>query len=191
MMSMMAAAMPRTGGDYVWISRILHPAAAVFSNFSAAISALIGAAFWARSFAVLAVGPTLAVLGAATNNSGLISAGNAVSGSDATGQWWTFGLGLLLIIILAAATSSGTKVSFRVQNTCWIIASIGTFLAFVALLIASRSDFIAHFNAFAQSFTHSANSYQAIQNAAAKAGFTFNGGHPFLATLPTFVYYSS
>src|SRR5579883_2702947 len=109
MMSMMASAMPRTGGDYVWISRILHPAVAVFSNFSAAISALIGAAFWARSFAVLALGPALAVLGAVSQNSGLINAGNAVGGSDTTGQLWTFGLGLLLIIILAFAMSSGTK----------------------------------------------------------------------------------
>jgi basic amino acid/polyamine antiporter, APA family len=184
MMSMMASAMPRVGGDYVWISRILHPAVAVFSNLSAAVSAMIGAAFWARSFAVLAVGPTLAVLGAVTTNSGLINAGNAVSGTNAIGQWWTFGLGFALIIILAVAMSSGTKWSFRVQNTCWIIASIGTFLAFIALLIGSRSDFTAHFNAFAQPYTHSANSYQAIQNAAAKAGFTFTGGHLFSATIP-------
>ena len=184
MMSMMASAMPRVGGDYVWISRILHPAVAVFSNLSAAVSAMIGAAFWARSFAVLAVGPTLAVLGAVTSNSGLINAGNAVSGTNAVGQWWTFGLGFALIIILAIAMSSGTKWSFRVQNICWIIASIGTFLAFIALLIGSRSDFTAHFNAFAQPYTHSANSYQAIQNAAAKAGFTFTGGHLFSATIP-------
>jgi len=184
MMSMMASAMPRVGGDYVWISRILHPAVAVFSNLSAAVSAMIGAAFWARSFAVLAVGPTLAVLGAVTSNSGLINAGNAVSGTNAIGQWWTFGLGFALIIILAVAMSSGTKWSFRVQNICWIIASIGTFLAFIALLIGSRSDFTAHFNAFAQPYTHSANSYQAIQNAAAKAGFTFTGGHLFSATIP-------
>ncbi|MEO6888533.1 MAG: APC family permease [Ktedonobacteraceae bacterium] len=184
MMSMMASAMPRTGGDYVWISRILHPAAAVFSNFSAAVSALIGAAFWARSFAVLAVGPTLAVLGAVTNNSGLINAGNTVSGSNGPGQWWTFGLGFVLILILAVTMSSGTKASFRVQNICWIIASVGTFLAFVALLISSRQDFIAHFNAFSQPFTHNANSYQAIQAAAAKTGFAFTGAHPFASTLP-------
>ncbi|MBA2284992.1 MAG: APC family permease [Ktedonobacteraceae bacterium] len=184
MMSMMAAAMPRTGGDYVWISRILHPAAAVFSNFSASVSALIGAAFWARSFAVLAVGPTLAVLGAVTNNSGLIDAGNTVSGSNSAGQLWTFGLGFALILILAVTMSAGTKASFRVQNICWIIASVGTFLAFVALLIASRQDFIAHFNAFSQPFTHNANSYQAIQAAAAKTGFAFTGEHSFASTLP-------
>nr|HET6905291.1 amino acid permease [Ktedonobacteraceae bacterium] len=184
MMAMMASAMPRTGGDYVWISRILHPSVAVFSNFSAAISALIGAAFWARSFAVLALGPTLAVLGAVFNNSSLISAGNAVSGTDATGAWWTFGLGLLLIVILAIAMSAGTKISFRVQNVCWIIASIGTFLAFIALLFSANQSFVANFNAFAHPFTHSANSYLTIQNAAAKAGFAFTGGHPFSSTLP-------
>jgi len=184
MMSMMASAMPRTGGDYVWISRILHPAVAIFSNFSATVSALIGAAFWARSFAVLALGPTLAVFGAVTHNASLISAGNVVSGSDAAGQWWTFGLGLLLIIILAATMSAGTKASFRLQNVCWIIASVGTFIAFIALLIGTRSDFTANFNAFSQPFTHSANSYQLIQFTAAKAGFSFTGSHPFASTLP-------
>ena len=184
MMSMMASAMPRTGGDYVWISRILHPSVAVFSNFAAAVSALIGAAFWARSFAVLALGPALAVLGAVTQNNALINAGNAVSGSDATGQWWTFGLGLLLIVILAIAMSAGTKTSFRVQNVCWIIATVGTFLAFIALLISSNQSFIGNFNAFAQPFTHSANSFQAIQDAAAKTGFVFLGGHQFSSTLP-------
>jgi APA family basic amino acid/polyamine antiporter len=184
MMSMMAAAMPRVGGDYVWISRILHPAGAVFSNFSAAISALIGAAYWARSFAVLVVGPALAVLGSVLHNSTLINAGNTVSGTNAIGEWWTFGLGLLLIIILALTMSAGTKSVFRLQNVCWIIASIGTFLAFLSLLIASNRSFIAIFTGFAQPFTHAANSYQAIQNAAAKSGFTFTGAHPFNATLP-------
>jgi amino acid transporter len=165
MMSIMASSMPRTGGDYVWISRILHPSVAVFSNLCASVSALIGAAFWARSFASIALGPALAVLGAVTRNEALLNAGNAVSGSDATGQWWTFGLGTFLIVILAVTMSAGTKASFRLQNICWIIASIGTFIAFIALLISSRADFIVRFNDFAQPFTHSANSYELFSRA--------------------------
>ena len=184
MMSIMASSMPRTGGDYVWISRILHPAVAVFSNLSATVSALIGAAFWARAFASIALGPTLAVLGAVTNNTGLLNAGNAVSGNNVTGDWWTFGLGLLLIIILAVTMSSGTKAAFRLQNICWIIASIGTFIAFIALLVGSRANFTSSFNTFAQPFTHNANSYNLIQSAAAKAGFAFTSGHPFSSTIP-------
>src|SRR3978361_352487 len=36
MMSLLASSMPKTGGDYVWVSRILSPPAAVVSNFAAA-----------------------------------------------------------------------------------------------------------------------------------------------------------
>src|SRR5260370_26314027 len=91
---------------------------------------------------------------------------------------------MALIITLVIAMSSGWKTSFRVQNVWWVIASLGTFLAFIALAIASRPDFIANFNAFAQPFTHAANSYQAIQNAATKIGFVFLSNHPFSSTLP-------
>src|SRR3974390_45475 len=39
MMAAMASSMPRTGGDYVWVSRILTPPLATVSNFGAAFSA--------------------------------------------------------------------------------------------------------------------------------------------------------
>ena len=60
MMSLLASSMPRTGGDYVWVSRILSPPLALVSNFGAALSATIGATFWARYFPVFALGPILA-----------------------------------------------------------------------------------------------------------------------------------
>jgi hypothetical protein len=58
-------------------------------------------------------------------------------------------------------------------------------------LISSNSSFTANFNTFARPFTNSADSFQSIQAAATKIGFTFTGGHQFSSTLPTFVYYSS
>ena len=57
MMALLASSMPRTGGDYVWVSRILSPPLAMVSNFGAALSAMIGATFWARFFPVFALGP--------------------------------------------------------------------------------------------------------------------------------------
>ena len=68
MMALLASSMPRTGGDYVWVSRILSPPLALISNFGAALSALIGATFWARYFPVFALGPILATLGILFDN---------------------------------------------------------------------------------------------------------------------------
>src|SRR5579871_4964208 len=72
MMGLLASSMPRTGGDYVWVSRILSPPLAVVSNFGAAFSALIGATFWARYFPVFGLGPILATLGVIFNRPTLI-----------------------------------------------------------------------------------------------------------------------
>ena len=76
MMALLASSMPRTGGDYVWVSRILSPPLAVISNFGAALSAMIGATFWARYFPVFALGPVLVTLGVLFENQALVDAGN-------------------------------------------------------------------------------------------------------------------
>ena len=68
MMALLASSMPRTGGDYVWVSRILSPPLALISNFGAALSATIGATYWARYFPVFALGPILVTLGIFFNN---------------------------------------------------------------------------------------------------------------------------
>src|SRR5438034_7971221 len=78
MMALMASSMPRTGGDYVWVSRILSPPLATVSNFGAAFSAMIGATFWARYFPVFALGPVLVTLGVTFNNDTLTSWGTSL-----------------------------------------------------------------------------------------------------------------
>ena len=162
MMALMASSMPRTGGDYVWVSRILSPPAAMVSNFAAAFSAMIGATFWARYFAVFALGPVLVSFGVIFKNNGLIVWGDRFQ----TDNGWIFLGGLFMIVLMTAILISGTKRTLRWQNVFWIIASIGTFIAFIVLLFGNPASFQAHFNTLSQRFGAHGNSYQAVINAA-------------------------
>ncbi|MGZ4193618.1 MAG: hypothetical protein ACXVRW_14290, partial [Solirubrobacteraceae bacterium] len=133
MMALLASSMPKTGGDYVWVSRILSPPAALVSNFGAALSAVIGATFWARYFPVFALGPVLVTLGTIFNSHALITAGSHIQ----TDKGWIFLGGLLMIVWMTLILIRGTKTTFRWQNVFWFIASAGTLLAFVVLLFSS------------------------------------------------------
>ena len=146
MMSLLAASMPRTGGDYVWVSRILTPPLALVSNFAAALSALIGATFWARYFAASALGPVLVSIGAVTNNPTLIEWGKNFS-DQKDHQLWVFMGGFSMIALLTIVLIAGAKTTFRWQNVFFIIASVGTFVAFVVLMFGSNADFTTNFNA--------------------------------------------
>ena len=142
MMALLASSMPRTGGDYVWVSRILSPPLAMISNFAAALSAMIGATFWARFFPVFALGPVLVGLGVLFNNQTMVDWGTSFQ----TDNLWIFLGGLAMIIAMTLILISGIKTTFRWQNTFWIIATIGTFVAFIAFLIGNTADFTANFN---------------------------------------------
>ncbi len=143
MMSLLASSMPRTGGDYVWVSRIISPPVALVSNFGAALSAMIGATFWARYFAVLALGPVLTSLGAMLGIQALTDWGTAFQ----TDKVWTFLGGFSMIALMTVILVAGTKTTFRFQNIFWIIASVGTFVAFVCLAFGSPDQFRQNFDA--------------------------------------------
>jgi amino acid transporter len=146
MMALLASSMPRTGGDYVWVSRILAPPLATISNFGAALSAMIGATFWARYFAVLALGPVLTSLGAMLNIQVLTDWGTSFQ----TDKVWTFVGGFSMIALMTIVLIAGTRTTFRWQNAFWIIASVGTFLAFLVLAVGSAADFETNFNSLNQ-----------------------------------------
>src|SRR3954463_16163870 len=124
MMSLLSASMPKPGGDYVWVSRILSPPAAVVSNLGAAFSAIIGATFWARYFPVFALGPVLVTLGTVFNSQDMISAGTHLQ----TDKGWIFAGGLFMVVLMTAILIAGTRATFRWQNSFWFIASAGTLL---------------------------------------------------------------
>jgi basic amino acid/polyamine antiporter, APA family len=177
MMSLLAASMPRTGGDYVWVSRILSPPLAVVSNFGAAFSALIGATFWARYFPVFGLGPILSTLGVIFDKPDLIRWGNNFQ----THKWWIFLGALAMIVLMTVILIAGTKAVFRWQNAFWTIASVGTFIAFIVFLFGSSSSLQRHFNDLSHKFGGHGDVFHRIVTAAPATS-----GHPgeWSATLP-------
>jgi len=158
MMALMASSMPGTGGDYVWVSRILSPPLATVSNFGAAFSAMIGATFWARYFPVFALGPTLVTFGIFFHNNDLIDWGNKFQ----TDHTWIFLGGLFMIVAMTLLLIAGTKVTLRWQNAFWILASAGTFIAFVVLAVGSSGSFRNHFNTLSARFGSHGDAYHQV-----------------------------
>ena len=181
MMALMASSMPRTGGDYVWVSRIMSPPIAVVSNFAAALSALIGAAYWARIWSSMGIGPAMTILGNLLKSDALIRIG-----ASAGTTIWTYFAGIFLILVMTLALASGTKHMFKVQNWFFGIAMAGTLLAFAVMAFGSRSSFVTNFNQFAQPFTKLGDSYAGIMEAAKGAGLALGTKANFwVTTLPT------
>ena len=177
MMALLASSMPRTGGDYVWVSRILSPPLAVVSNFGAAFSALIGATFWARYFPVFGLGPILSTLGVIFNKPTLIRWGTNFQ----THKWWIFFGALIMVVLMTAILIAGTRAVFRWQNSFWAIASIGTFIAFIVFLFGSSSSLQLHFNNLAHKFGGNGDVFHKI--VAAAPAHSAHPGH-WSSTLP-------
>jgi len=95
MFALMAASMPRVGGDYVWVSRILSPPLGLISNVAMIFGGLAGAAFFAKFFSVLALGPVFASLGILANNSTLSDWGTAFE----TNNLWILVASLAMVLL--------------------------------------------------------------------------------------------
>ena len=148
MFALLGASMPRVGGDYVWVSRVLSPPLALISNLCMIMGGLLGAAFFAKFFSLLALGPVLVALGSFANNNTLISWGTSFQ----TNNSWILGASLFMVLLQTLILISGTKATFRWQNYSFIIAMAGTLVAFIVLLIGSQGDFFSHFDTLNKSF---------------------------------------
>jgi APA family basic amino acid/polyamine antiporter len=179
MFALLGSSMPRVGGDYVWVSRVLSPPLALISNLCMIMGGLLGAAFFAKFFSLLALGPVLVALGSFANNNTLISWGTSFQ----TNNSWILGASLFMVALQTFILIRGTKSTFRWQNYSFLIAMAGTLLAFIVLLIGTQGNFFAHFDALNKSFG-GGNVAAVINGAPGAAAAAPNLGN-WSATLPT------
>ena len=172
--ALLSAAIPRTGGEYVFVSRILHPALGFVSNWCMWVSNIICVGLAGLFVVTLALGPSLAGVGYAGGGQSWIDLGSLV-----VEQTWIWILGGIFIIAIGVLMSLGAKRLFRIENVSFVIAMIGLVITALILLFASQGSFVANFNEFAGPYTGQADSYNHIIQLAADNGFDLPQGHPF------------
>lgn len=167
--SQFSADMPRSGGDYVWVSRVFGPKVGPPVGFMLAwswtILAYTAIGVPAAFFAQLGVAPLMRSLGVATGSSGFTSFGNWISG-----KWGIFVVGTILLLAFTWLLIRGVRSYMRVQNAAFVLAMIGVVVGIIVALVTSRSTFAAHFNTYTQKLGSTTNAFQFVLKAAPAAG---------------------
>jgi len=147
------AAMPRTGGDYVWASRVLHPAigfSIVFFVFFILLAWIGTLPVWLVNYSI---GPVLTYFG----STGLASALSSPMG--------LFAFGLVLFLLYAAVIGSGTKTFVKALWLASALQIMGNVLYIAVLLYTGPDMFKTNFN------TLSGMNYDTVISAAQAAGY--------------------
>ena len=151
--ALLSIAMPRAGGDYIWVSRILHPSIGYAMNFFLFMLVLSVAGAYIPWFTQYALAPMLEA-------NGLTELAAAVSTNE-----FAFAFAVIYYLICAVIISRGGKTTAKVLWGYFILVLIGLAVYAGALLFIGRGTFAANFAAA------TGVSYDTIIKEAVKAGY--------------------
>lgn len=166
---------PRSGGEYVFLSRTVHPAygfvVSFLQVFWQAFYFGVTGAFWA----IYGWAPLFTTLGLLTKNDALTNIGTFF-GSN----WGIFLSGLVMVLVIGTMLFRGARVYFKFQRwSVWIaLASIGLLIIVLALTAAGVFNFKANFDGLA-----SAGAFDKVISTARSAGTNLSPGFDFGQTL--------
>jgi amino acid transporter len=175
----LSTALPRSGGDYVFESRVFGGGVAftvVMSGYVIWILQWVALSGWLLSY--LGFAPLFLGLGATLNSTGL----------SAVGLWFTQPTGIIITSILNALVSmlilvSGFKNYVRFQWVMWYTVLLAFAVMFAVLFFTPASQFVERMNAFALASGGAPNFYQTALDAVKGAGIDTAPPFSFLFTL--------
>lgn len=165
--SLLAGAMPRSGGEYVYNGRVLHPSIGFMANWGFTWSQFLGIGIYTQWTVNYALAVSFATLGYALQNQALIDAGEYIQQPVPS-----FIFGTLVLIVVLLVLLGGMRFLRRFLNIFFVIAVIGTLLTLWVFLTTSHGEFVTKFNAFMQTSVGLDNAYDSIIATAKDEGWT-------------------
>lgn len=146
----LAVSMPRSGGDYVFGSRLLHPMAGILAGvMSGVLLGIVNGAWGATTWVPVGLSPLFTYLGAMWNNQGLMTLATTVTQPiyyGALAVLVTVGFAALLIV-------GGMRKYFVVQNVLCVTSIITQFVIIGVLAFTDRNTFTQALNGFLATFS--------------------------------------
>src|SRR5712692_8009547 len=159
-------AMPRSGGDYVWVSRVLGPGVGFIANLSLTFVFTTWISFNFTTILTLMV-PSLGYVAGFTWN---------------PDQLTQFLIATVLTIIFAGLMMLGTKRVARYMAYSFAVVWLALIKKLIGLAITGHDAFVANFN------TQSGTTIQQVTSAASKAGFSAGGALDWAGTIFAMIY---
>ena len=153
--AIMAIEMPRSGGEYVYPSRLLHPYLGIVSGVSRMVNVIAYAAILPYWFSTLILDPGLASWGALGGNAGLQSLGATLSSPlniIIIGEIVTF-------VLMALYVLMKPRLAFNLFSALLILELLGLIVSVVLLVSVGHNGFVAAVNSYMQGQGYRGNFY--------------------------------
>ena len=143
---LLTAMIPRSGGDYMFVSRVIHPMVGLISSFCMTLAGLLSNAFFGIAFVTIGLAPGLQGIGLVGDWPTLVEWSARHPDRELDDR-----LGGLMMCLSALILAGGWGWTLRIQNIIFWMVTGTLAISVLIALFTSHSTFISNFNDFAKS----------------------------------------
>jgi len=164
--AMLLMATPRAGGDYVFVSRALHPALGYILNFTFIVWILFYSGAYMNWMFTLALAPAFTIIGSIENVAAVSSIGALMSSST-----FVIAASIVIMILLGLIATFARKALLALTVYSVYAGVLSTIIIAIVFAMSSQAQFIHNFNLYAAPLTNSTDYYHSVI-ASAHANYT-------------------
>lgn len=148
--TIMAIEMPRSGGEYVYASRLLHPFFGFVSGAARMMNVILYAAVLPYWFVTLSVGPGLGSWGAIVGNTQYEQYGALLTPfSGTTSNLWIVVIGVVLtLVVMVLYIVLKPRAAFNIFSALLLVELAGLIVSVVLLEAMGHATFVSTVNSF-------------------------------------------